>query len=167
MAERGDTWFHIGIIGMMMGFMAIIWVPAFWKFGETITSKPEESFVKGSFQSTNQELGSWSLTPERCLDGSARSMEGLVFLFGANQPVEEIRIDTTRDGDNVVAVHLADRAGTVFRVREKECSVITGSAERSHQRFNQRPRVRLKGELRFDCPDLGLKGEASFSGCLP
>jgi hypothetical protein len=123
--------------------------------------------LAGRFQSTNERLGRWTLTPTRCLSGIERGMNGLVFVFGNGQPVEEIRVDTAREGDNVVEVRMADRQGSVYRVRERECKVIEGSITTTHITVNGEPIERLVGNMHFSCPAEGLEGTASFDGCIP
>jgi hypothetical protein len=122
--------------------------------------------LKGTFHSTNKELGEWTLTPSACLSGRDRGFEGIAFLFPAGGPVEEIRVDTARQGDNVVEVRLADRKGTVTRFRERECQVMSGAIEQANIEIG-RPMVHLKGNTRFSCPAQGLSGDAEFDGCLP
>jgi len=123
--------------------------------------------VQGRFRSTNDAVGTWDLAPQECVAGRERGFEGIAFVFGAGDPVEEIRLDTARQGDNVVEVRLADREGPVHRVREAECDEIGGRIDRTNVELNGRHMLRLEGNVRFDCPEHSLSGRASFSGCLP
>jgi hypothetical protein len=136
-----------------------------------VTDQGENPFanksLKGSFHSANKELGEWTLTPGACLSGSERGFEGVAFLFPAGAPVEEIHVDTAREGDNVVEIRLADRTGTVARYRERECQVMDGVIDRTNVVVNGRHMFRLKGNTRFSCPAQGLSGSAEFDGCLP
>lgn len=121
----------------------------------------------GSFSAGNKELGEWTLAPIGCLDGTERGFKGVVFTFPNGAPVEELRLDNSRDGDNVVEVRLADRHGTVYRVREAECESVTGSVVVEHLEVNGRPMRSIEGEISFACAAQGLKGHATFDGCLP
>lgn len=131
------------------------------------TENFQNTALSGSFTSSNQKLGEWTLTPSQCLAGRELGFQGIAFLFGAGEPVEDIRIDTARWGDNIVEVRLADRSGTTYRVREAECKVIEGTIVKKNVSLNGRPMHRLNGDINFECPDHGLSGKASFSGCLP
>ena len=72
---------------------------------ETFTNKS----LQGTFTSTNNRLGHWTLSPTSCLTGRELGFQGISFQFAVGSPVEEIRLDTARHGDNVVDVRLADR----------------------------------------------------------
>jgi hypothetical protein len=123
--------------------------------------------LTGTFRSTNAKLGAWTLSPAHCVSGRERGFVGVAFDFAPGSPVEEIRLDAAREGDNVVEVRLADRAGTVYRVRERECEAITGRTEQSNITLNGRPLLRLVGNNHFACAAQGLYGDATYDGCLP
>lgn len=123
--------------------------------------------VEGRFRSTNDTLGHWQLQPVSCLDGSEAGFDGILFHFASGSPVEQISIDASRDGDNVVEVRLADRSGTKYRVHEHECKEITGQVERTHVSLRGHDMMHVKGWIRYDCPEQGLSGQAKVDGCLP
>lgn len=123
--------------------------------------------VQASFTSTNKQLGTWSLSATGCLAGVERGFEGVVFTFANDSPVEEIRVDDARAGDNVVEVRLADKSGTAYRVRERECESIQGRVEAEYIDVNGRPMRQIAGEVSFACAKEGLAGKAVFDGCLP
>jgi len=129
-------------------------------------TSPSKGLV-GSFSSTNEQLGIWTLSPTACISGRERGFQGIAFDFPMGGPIEEVRIDVARKGDHVVEVRLADRHGTVYRVRERECETIAGSVDQQHIDVAGRQMVRLRGHTKFACPSQGLKGEATFDGCLP
>lgn len=128
---------------------------------------PGNRSLTGTFRSTNEDLGQWTLHPTACLDGHERGFQGIAFQFPTGSPIEEIRVDTAREGDNVVEVRLADSKGTVFRVRERECAKMDGTIDRTNLEINGRPQYRLKGNTHFSCPKQGLQGDAEYDGCLP
>jgi hypothetical protein len=142
-----------------------------WYIPKHASSEEDISFTNrsltGTFRSTNKDLGQWTLQPTACLDGHERGFQGIAFQFPIGSPIEEIRVDTAREGDNVVEVRLADSKGTVFRVRERECQKMDGTIDRTNLEINGRPQYRLKGNTHFSCPKQGLQGDAEYDGCLP
>lgn len=122
--------------------------------------------VEGTFTSTNPELGEWTVAPTSCVDGKERGFEGMAFGFDEGA-VKELRVDSALEGHNIVEVHMADKAGTVYRALEPDCETITGSVTRSNVTINDRHMFRLVGNLEFRCSKDGLEGRADFDGCLP
>jgi hypothetical protein len=129
--------------------------------------KPAWSTVHATFESNNATVGRWKLEAKACLSGPQRGVEGVVFTFANGSPVEEIRLDNARKGDNVVEVRLADRSGTVYRVRERECELFTSNIEVADLEFVGEILRRSTGSFAFSCPAHGLAGKATFDGCLP
>lgn len=140
-----------------------------WAFHGVVVGKRvfENTRLEGEFDSSNETLGSWQVSPNRCLDGRELGFEGLAFFFPTGSPVDSIRIDTARDGDNLIEVRLDDRTGTTYRVHEAECEAIDGTSSATHVEINHRRMYRLKGKIHFSCPKHRIEGWASFSGCLP
>ncbi len=122
--------------------------------------------VEGLVVSTSQEFGEWSLAPVSCVDGKERGFEGIALGFGPG-PLHELRLDGSQEGNNIVELHMADTQATVYRVFEPQCTTITGSIRRSNVTINGRHMFRLVGDIAFDCPEHGIRGNASFDGCLP
>jgi hypothetical protein len=163
-------WWHIPVAIAAAAIVIAVLFPELYRgafSGEDTLSELANDPIDGSFRSTGKTLGTWNLVPNGCLDGQERGFEGIVFVFAGGDPIEDIRIDTSRDGDNVVEVRLADQEGTKLRAREGQCRTISGSITRTNVTYNGRPMRRLKGTTRIDCPTLGLTGETRFSGCLP
>lgn len=123
--------------------------------------------LDGRFTARSVAVGTWSLRPRRCLSGRERGFEGVAFLFAPGDPVEELRLDATTDGDNAIVVHLRESPGRPFQVREGACKHIKGQVTQHNQMRNGRPMTRLEGSVSFECPAAGIEGEARFSGCLP
>src|SRR5262245_7814939 len=118
--EAASWWKSLGVVLLIFGALGglLYWLPA-------RLHDPDFNFehksLQGSVRSTNKELGTWNLSPTGCVAGRELGFEGIAFQFAAGSPVEEIRVDSAREGDNVVEVRLADRKGTHYRVREREC----------------------------------------------
>lgn len=152
-------------------WLIVIGVSACWLGCKNPAAKIKDQFknkkIEGTFESSNDKLGTWKISPVKCLYGKERGFQGVWFGFGAGSPVEEIRVDNERKNDNVIEFRLADRSGTIYRVREKECKVITGDLKGTNVSLNDRHMLRLKGNIHFDCPSQKVKGTAEFDGCLP
>jgi hypothetical protein len=123
--------------------------------------------LEGSFSADHPDIGTWSLTPTSCESGRDHGFVGMLYRFDAGAPIQELRIDVARDGDNLIEIHYPDRDATVKRIREAECATIGGSITQQNVSLNGRPMVRLVGVSELDCPDFKLKGHAEFDGCLP
>jgi hypothetical protein len=122
--------------------------------------------LEGSFSSTNEKLGDWTLAPSSCVHGKERGFEGIAFGFDGGK-VKEIRLDSAVEGNNLIEVHMADKAGTVYRALEPECENISGEINQSNVTINDRHMFRLTGYIEFQCSKDGLRGRADFEGCLP
>ena len=123
--------------------------------------------LTGSFHSTNDGLGRWTLSPSACLGGFERGFFGIAFLFPAGSPVEEIRLDATEKEDQVIEIHPSDRKGTVTRFRQRECDAIEADLDQTYVTVGGRRMLHEKGSAHFSCPKLGISGDATFEGCLP
>ncbi len=158
-------WLYAVLAGVLLAAVAIF----VWAFRGVVGGSHafENTLLEGELDSTNATLGSWQVSPSRCVDGRELGFHGIAFFFPAGSPVDSLRIDTERDGDNVVEVRLDDRAGTTYRVHEAECETIDGTTTATHVEINHRRMYRLKGKIHFSCPKHQLDGWARFSGCLP
>lgn len=166
MSSSGPPWWLYAVLaGVLLAAIGIF----VWAFRGVVggTHVFENSQLEGQFESSNETLGSWTVSPSRCVDGRELGFDGIAFFFPAGSPVASIRIDTARDGDNVIEVHLDDRNGTTYRVHEAECETIDGSSAATHVEINHRRMFRLKGKIHYACPKHGIDGWARFSGCLP
>lgn len=144
------------------GFVALLLLLPMWCLPAV-----KRQTLEGRFEARSAEVGTWSLRPKRCLSGRERGFEGVAFLFAPGDPVEELRLDAATDGDNAIVVHLRERPGRPFQVREGACKHIKGQVAQQNQVRNGRPMTRLEGRVSFACPAAGIEGEARFSGCLP
>ena len=123
--------------------------------------------LSGTISAKDSKLGTWSLTPERCLSGRALGFTGVAFYFASGSPLDEVRLDNQHDGDNIVGLRFADDKAPPVRIHEKDCVSITGSTDELNIRDNGRPMTRLTGTLHFSCPSAGLEGDLKFDGCMP
>jgi hypothetical protein len=118
--------------------------------------------LAGSFSASGAKLGTWTVSPSRCLDGHERGFEGVLFVFDEG-PVKELRIDTARKKHNTISVHLNDEGGSVVQLRERECQLVSAERRAGSPQSNGRPVRRSRGSVRIVCPQ--LKGQATFDGC--
>ncbi len=162
-------WYIFPLLGVAVGVVALTnpSLLAGLLSGDGSKGAFKNRLLEGTFRASSETLGTWTVSPRRCVDGKERGFVGLAYIFAAGDPVDEIRIDTARDGDNVVEVRLADGKGTKLRVRERDCRIITGRITRRNVSINGRHMFRLEGETRFNCPQAKISGEARFDGCLP
>jgi len=126
----------------------------------------QNKVIEGSFTSSREKFGEWDIAPVSCVDGKERGFEGIAFGFGPG-PIHEIRRDSAQEGNNTIELHMADTDATVYRVFEPQCTTLTGDIHRSNVTINNRHMFRLVGAVEFDCPEAGIRGRATFDGCLP
>jgi hypothetical protein len=165
---KGAGFFKSLIAQVLVAAAAFGITAAVGKYGKRIEADAARQFsntsLQGSFTAKGGKLGTWTVTPSRCLDGKERGFEGMLFVFDEG-PVKELRIDTSRKKHNTLSVHLDDESGSVVQLRERDCQSIRGETHVSNRTLNGRPMRRLRGNLRIICP--GLEGQATFDGCLP
>ena len=130
------------------------------------TSAFKNVLLEGTFESSSEKYGEWSLSPVSCVDGGERGFDGIAFGF-ADGPIRELRLDGAQEGNNIVELHMADETATVYRVFERECAEITGVVRSTNVILNGRRMARLTGHIEYDCPQRGIRGQARFDGCLP
>jgi hypothetical protein len=123
--------------------------------------------IDGTFTAEGAALGDWKLAPVACLAGLERGFDGILFRFGTDTPVREIRLDSEREGDNTVEILFNEVDRGSVRVRERDCVSIQGERTIRRLQLNGRPMQRLEGWLSVSCPSIGLQGKVSYDGCLP
>lgn len=134
-------------------------------YGHRVEAKAARNTqLEGSFTASGGELGAWTVSPSRCLEGKERGFEGVLFMF-EDGPVKELRVDLTRKKQSSVSVRLDDEESSLVQLRERDCQVLSGERRVSNRLLNGRNVRRLRGSVRIVCP--GLKGQARFDGCLP
>lgn len=164
-ASTTRTWFLVAALFGVMGIGMLA-------YSRVSVSDPpilmqREGPLSGTFSASSEVTGEWSLSPEHCVSGRERGFTGIAFLFGASDPVAEIRIDTATDGDNRVIVRYRDPKRAPLNIPERTCTRVDGAITQQQLTFNGRPLLRLEGSIDFACPTHNLNGHAEFSGCLP
>jgi hypothetical protein len=165
---KGAGFFKSLVAQVLVAAAAFGITAAVGRYGNRIEADAARQFsnasLKGSFTAKGGKLGTWTVTPTRCMDGKERGFEGMLFVFDEG-PVKELRIDTSRKKHNTVSVHLDDETGSVVQLRERDCQTLRGEVHASNRTLNGRPMRRLRGNVRIVCP--ALEGQATFDGCLP
>lgn len=123
--------------------------------------------LAGSFRADHAALGSWQLTPTRCLSGRERGFEGVLFQFASGSALRELRIDMERPGDARIELQFFEPSKPPVRMAQRECERIDGKTDARVVVINGRDMDLLTGELHVACAGRGLTGDVVFAGCLP
>lgn len=131
-----------------------------------------ENHLEGSFSAdhTSVQNPAWVIRPSFCLYGkNQRTFDGVVLRFSdALKQLKLIRFDEHRSPDSVIDVEFIDEHRRSKHIHERDCRSVTGEtrvAKTVH--VDDRDLSFIEGEIQIDCPTIGLKGSARYSGCLP
>ena len=122
--------------------------------------------LSGGFRADHSVLGHWESIPQRCLSGRERGFEGVMFTFPSGA-VRELRVDMERPGNATLEFRFFDPDKQPLRIASGECERLDATVEATVMVVNGRDMDLLEGQLSIACARYGLRGEASFRGCLP
>jgi hypothetical protein len=132
------------------------------RIGADVMRQLGKASLTGSFSASGGKLGTWTVSPSRCLDGKERGFEGLLFVF-EDGPVKELRIDTARKSQSTVSVLLGDERASLIKLRERDCQRVSVKRLASNRRQPPKARAVQTGSVLIACAE--LKGQAAFESC--
>jgi hypothetical protein len=122
--------------------------------------------LRGRFHITADPIGDIQLDAVDCFPGLDRGFSGIVITFAPTQPVKEVHLDGSRDGDNVVSVYFADASKPPLQVHERDCEFIEGFDRVSRIVGGTRERQIRNGYTKFSCLKSGIEGRFTYEGCM-